>query len=410
MNTFEATTYYFRQAASVMELSERVQALLINPDREVKVEVSLQLDNGELAIFDAFRIQHNSARGPMKGGLRYHPEVDADEAKGLASLMTWKTALVDIPFGGAKGGITCDPATLSENEKERLTRRFIQKIHEFIGPQKDIPAPDVNTDAQVMAWIMSEYSLIHGFSPAVVTGKPLDLHGSKGREEATGQGVTYIAEEVLKDLGTSINNCSFAIQGFGNVGSYVAKFVHEAGGKVIAVSDVSGGLYDPNGLNIPELLGFSKRRVLLKEYSGAKRNISNQELLTLDCDVLIPAAMGGVLTVENAAEVSARVVIEAANGPTTPEADETLQRKDILVIPDILANAGGVIVSYFEWVQNLQHFTWELDQVNSQLKRLLTNSYHSARRLSKERGISLRTAAYIIGIGRVGRATVLLGV
>jgi glutamate dehydrogenase (NAD(P)+) len=409
LNSFEATNHYFRRAAKIMDLGDRVQTLLVNPDREVKVEVAIELDNGNLACYTGYRIQHSNARGPMKGGLRYHPEVDADEAKSLASLMTWKTAVVDLPYGGAKGGINCDPKTLSEDELERLTRKFVQKIHEVIGPQTDIPAPDMNTNAQVMAWIMSEYSRIHGFSPAVVTGKPIDLHGAKGREEATGRGIAYIAEEVLTDLGRGIEGTTFAIQGFGNVGSFTAQFLHEAGGKVVAVSDVSGALHAPDGLPIPELLPYAHARKPLSGYAGFDR-LTNEELLELPVDVLIPAALGNVLTAANAERIRAGVIIEAANSPTDPEADEVFRNKNILVVPDILANAGGVTVSYFEWVQNLQHFTWELDYVNEQLRRILRNSYASVRKLAKSQNVDLRTAAFIIGIGRVGRATVLMGI
>ncbi|MBI2861551.1 MAG: glutamate dehydrogenase [Chloroflexi bacterium] len=408
MNSFEATSYYFRKAARIMDLSDRVQALLIDPDREVTVEIVIERDNGALASFRGYRIQHNNARGPMKGGLRYHPSVDLDEVRSLAALMTWKTAVVDIPFGGAKGGIACDPKEMSEKELERLTRKLIQKIHEIIGPQKDIPAPDVNTDAQVMAWIMSEYSHIYGFSPAVVTGKPLDLHGSPGREEATGRGVVFVIEEVLKDLGTTIAGSTFAIQGFGNVGSYTARFLHENGGKVIAVSDSKGGLHDPQGLDIPGLIEHVKTRRPVQEFADSTK-ISNDDLLTINCDVLIPAALGGVFDRARAGDVRARVIVEAANGPTWPEADEVFRERGILVIPDILANAGGVVVSYFEWVQNLQHFTWTLEQVNEQLERILTKSYRTIQRLGKEKNIDLRTAAFIVAIGRVGRAQVLQG-
>ena len=410
MNSFEATTYYVQQAARVMELSERVQALLINPNKEIKVEVAIEMDNGDLGIFHGFRIQHNDARGPMKGGLRYHPTVDEADVKSLASLMTWKTAVVDIPFGGAKGGIDCDPSKLSTAELERITRKFVQKIHLDIGPERDIPAPDVNTDAQTMAWVMSEYSSIHGYSPAVVTGKPLELQGSKGREAATGLGVAQVTEEVLKDLGKTVAGSTFAIQGFGNVGSNAARFLYGMGGKIIAVSDATGGLYNPAGLDIPGLLEYVQAHRALKGYEGDVKQITNEELLALRCDVLIPAALGGVFTAEVAKEVQATVIVEAANAPTFPDADEVFRQRGTIVVPDILANAGGVTVSYFEWVQNLQHFTWELEQVNSQLDRIMRQSYRTIQELAKARNISLRTAALIIGIGRVGRATVLLGI
>jgi glutamate dehydrogenase (NAD(P)+) len=409
MSDFEATTYYFRQAARVMELSERVQLLLINPDKEIKVEVAIERDNGDLGIFHGYRVQHNAARGPLKGGLRYHPSVDEDDVKSLAALMTWKTAVVDLPYGGAKGGIDCDPASMSPGELERLTRKFIRQIHTDLGPTRDIPAPDVNTDSRVMAWIMSEYSQIHGYTPAVVTGKPLELYGSPGREAATGLGLVFVIEEVLRDLGRTLAGTTFAIQGFGNVGSHTARLLHERDGKVLAVSDVSGGLFDPNGLDIPRLLDHARERRLFKDYTGEERHISNDELLTLPCDILIPAALGDVFTADLAREVQAAIVVEAANGPTPPQADEIFKQRGILVVPDILANSGGVTVSYFEWVQNLQHYKWDLDQVNSQLERIMRQSYRIVQGLTKSHQVSLRTAAFIVAIGRVGRAVVHLG-
>jgi glutamate dehydrogenase (NAD(P)+) len=409
MSGFEDTTYYFHQAARVMDLSNRVQLLLINPDKEITVEVAIELDNGQLGIFQGYRIQHNAARGPLKGGLRYHPSVDEDEVKSLAALMTWKTAVVDLPYGGAKGGIACDPAVMSPGELESLTRKFIRQIHTDIGPTRDIPAPDVNTDAQVMAWVMSEYSQLHGFAPAVVTGKPLDLHGSQGREAATGMGLVCVIEEVLKDLGRAVAGTTFAIQGFGNVGGHTARLLHERGAKVLAVSDVSGGLFDAAGLDIPRLIEHAHGRRLLKDYPGEQRRISNEELLTLACDVLVPAALGDVFTADLAREVRASVVVEGANGPTSPEADAIFNQRGLLVVPDILANAGGVTVSYFEWVQNLQHFRWELEQVTTQLERIMRQSYRTIQGLAKSRQVPLRTAAFIVGIGRVGRAVVHLG-
>ncbi|MCZ6603161.1 MAG: glutamate dehydrogenase, partial [Planctomycetota bacterium] len=365
-------------------------------------------ESGELATFIGFRVQHNNARGPMKGGLRFHPTIDDDHAKSLASLMTWKTAVVKIPFGGAKGGINCDPSKLSQKDLEKITRKFTLEIHEVIGPQKDIPAPDVNTNAQVMAWIMSEYSKIHGFSPAVVTGKPLDLHGSQGREPATGQGLVYVLEEVLKDQDRSLKDTTVAIQGFGNVGSYTAKFLHEEGSKVLAVSDVNGAIRNPEGLDVPRLIAHTKENRTVVGFSGAE-SMSPDELLTMDCDVLIPAALGGVLTRENAAEIRAKIVLEGANGPTTPEADQILNKRGILVVPDILANAGGVTVSYFEWVQNIQRYEWDLEHINRELRRVLQRAYARVRKEGKSRGVPLRTAAFIVAVGRVGTATVLRG-
>lgn len=392
-----------------MGLDDRIRAVLVNPEREVKVSLTIERDNGQLATFTGYRVQHNSARGPMKGGLRYHPQVDMEEATGLASLMTWKNAVVDLPYGGAKGGICCDPKTLSHEELERLTRKFVQKIHDLIGPQLDIPAPDVNTNAEVMAWVMSEYSKIHGFNPAVVTGKPVELHGSPGREEATGLGVVHIIEEALGQIGRSVADCTFAIQGFGNVGSHAARCLHDRGGRVIAATDASGGRYDPAGLDIPALCVHARTRRLISEFPQGQP-ISNEELLATECDVLIPAALGDVFDGANAKEVRAKMIVEAANGPTTPEADGVFQARGIQVVPDILANAGGVTVSYLEWVQNLQHLTWSLDHVRSHLSTTMTEAYRSVSSLARERDLDLRTAAYIIAIGRVGRAAILQGV
>lgn len=410
MPGFEEVNYYFRRAARIMDLSPRVERMLITPYREVKVDVSISLDNGELGTFIGYRVQHDRSRGPMKGGLRYHPTVDMDEALGLASLMTWKTAVVNLPYGGAKGGIAVDPDQLSEREVERLTRRFVQQIHDIIGPHTDIPAPDVNTNAQVMAWIMDEYSKIHGFSPAVVTGKPVDLFGSRGREEATGRGVVFALQEFLKDLGAGeIKGKRCAIQGFGNVGSWTARFLHEAGALVMAVSDARGGVLNPEGLDIPKLVEHAARTRSVAGFPGTDP-ITNEALLVSDVDILIPAALGGVLTKGNAREIRTRYVVEAANAPTTPEADEILTSRGIPVLPDIYANAGGVTVSYFEWVQNIQQFTWEEEKINAELCRHMREAYATIAKVARDRRLPLRTAAYIVAIGRVGRATVLRGI
>jgi len=348
----------------------------------------------------------------MKGGLRFHPSVDADDVRSLASLMTWKTALVNIPFGGAKGGISCDPATLSPGELERLTRKLVQRLGPEIGPQRDIPAPDVNTDAQVMAWIMDEYSRLHGFTPAAVTGKPLELHGSEGREAATGRGVIYVTEAFLNDMGKSLAGATVAIQGFGNVGSFAALLAHERGARVSAVSDAGGGLASPLGLDIPVLFEqHGRTRRPLSEYEGEGiSRVTQEEVLTAEVDVLIPAALGGVLTEDVAKEVRAGLVVEASNAPSTPEADAILAKRGIAVIPDILANAGGVTVSYFEWAQNIQCFHWSEQEVNRRLQEILTGSYATVRDLVRTRDVSWRTAAFIVALGRVAKATVLRGV
>jgi glutamate dehydrogenase (NAD(P)+) len=399
-----------RRAAKVLELGERIEQLLLSPNREVKVEVAIELDNGQVATFSGYRIQHNDARGPMKGGLRYHPTVDAEEVAALASLMTWKTAVVNIPYGGAKGGVNCDPAKLTPRELERVTRKFIANIREIIGPNVDIPAPDVNTNAQVMAWVMDEYSRFYGFSPAVVTGKPLDLHGSLGREEATGRGVAFITADLMAELGRPLQGTRVVIQGFGNVGSFAALFLQQAGANVVAVSDVSGGLRRADGLPIPALFDYARvNKGSIVGFPGAEA-ISGDAVFSTPCDIFIPAALGGVLTAERAQALPAGVVIEAANAPTTPEGDAILARRQIPVVPDILANAGGVTVSYFEWVQNIQQFRWDVERVNGELRSLMTKAYQDVSQLAKKHNVPQRTAAYVLALGRVAKATVMRGI
>lgn len=411
MGPTEVTNHYLHQAADIMGLSPRVETLLLSPEAEHHVSIPIELDNGEVAVFSGYRIQHNSARGPMKGGLRYHPTVDADDVRALASLMTWKTAVVNIPFGGAKGGIACDPRTLSQGELERLTRKFVQRIGQEIGPQRDIPAPDVNTDGRVMAWIMDEYSRLHGYSPAVVTGKPLELNGSEGREAATGRGVIYIAEQFLKDEGRTMAGATLAIQGFGNVGSFAAILAHRMGAKVVALSDMSDAIGNAEGLDIPTLFeDYARVRRPLSQYDAAGVvRMAPTDVLTADVDILIPAALGGILTGELAASVRANVVVEAANAPTLPEADDIFAKRGITVIPDILANAGGVTVSYFEWAQNIQCFRWGEEEVNARLREIMVASYGTIRDLVKERQLTWRAAAHIVALGRVATATVLRG-
>ena len=412
MNPVEITNHYIRQASELMGLGSRVERLLLLCEAEHHVTVPIELDNGDVAVFSGYRIQHNSARGPMKGGLRFHPSVDADDVRALASLMTWKTAVVNIPYGGAKGGVACDPATLSAGELERLTRKFTQRIGSEIGPQRDIPAPDVNTNAQVMAWIMDEYSRMHGYSPAVVTGKPLELQGSAGREAATGRGVVHVVEHALADAGRSIDGATIAVQGFGNVGAHVALLAYRLGARIVAVSDASGGVRHPDGLDVPRL--FTEFAVPRRDLAGYEddgvRALSQEELLTEDVDVLVPAALGGVLDEQVAKDLRARMVVEAANGPTVPEADALLADRGIPVLPDILANAGGVTVSYFEWAQNIQSMRWTEDDVNRRLAQVMLDSYRTVRGLVEQRKLTWRTAAYVVGLGRVAKATVLRGV
>lgn len=409
MNAYESACHYFETAAAVMDLSPNMKKLLLTPEREVKVQVAMKMDNGEIATFVGFRMQHNSARGPMKGGLRYHPEVDAEEVLALASLMTWKTAVVDIPYGGAKGGITVAPKSLSDSELELMTRKFIDELQDVIGPDKDIPAPDMGTNAQVMAWIVNQYEKYHGFNPACVTGKPLELHGADGREEATGRGVGLLTEAFLKKFDKTLKGTTIAVQGFGNVGSYAASYVHDRGARVVAVSDISGAKYNSEGIDIPAALAYVRQNRSLDGFQSEKE-ITNEELLTLDVDILIPAALGGVLTKDNADDVRAKYIIEAANGPILPDADKLLSDRGIVILPDILANAGGVTVSYFEWVQNQQYFRWDLERTRKELAKKLTASFDKMWEVAEDKHISLRSAAYLMGIGRVGRATVLAGI
>jgi len=408
-SAFEAAEQYFEEAAAVLDLSSSMRTLLMTPEREIKVQVPIKRDNGEIATFVGYRMQHNSARGPMKGGLRYHHEVNADEVLALASLMTWKTAVVDIPYGGAKGGISVNIKEMSIDELERLTRRFVDELHDLFGPDKDIPAPDMGTNAQTMAWIMNQYEKFHGFSPACVTGKPVELYGAEGREEATGRGIGTLTLATLRKTKRPIESTMIAIQGFGNVGSFTAAYLEKAGGKVVAISDVSGGLLNRNGLDISAAIDWVKDKGSLAEFPGGER-ISNEELLALDVDVLIPAALGGVLTEDNAKDVRAKIIIEAANGPTTPEADAIFRKREILVLPDILANAGGVTVSYFEWVQNQQYFRWDLGRVREELEKTLTRGFDRVWATAEEKKVPLRTAAYLLAIGRVGRAEILGGI
>ncbi len=409
MRAIDATRLYFDRAADRMDLSENMRQLLLTAKREVSVQIAVELDNGEISTLIGYRVQHDDARGPMKGGLRYHPEVDLGEVRSLAALMTWKTAVVDIPFGGAKGGIAVDPTKLTLRELERITRKFVDGIHDVIGPDVDIPAPDLGTNSEVMAWIMNQYQKYHGFSPGCVTGKPVELYGIPGREEATGRGVGILAFKLLSRLGRKPDQMRVALQGFGNVGSHAAKFLNEADFKIVAVSDVSGGYYAKAGLDIPKMLQYAREQHSLAGYGDSER-ISNEELLELDVDMLIPAALGGVITADNAARVKAPIIIEAANQPVWPDADQVFDDRGTVILPDILANAGGVTVSYFEWAQNRQHYQWGINRVRQELDHVLSDSFERVWVTAAERKVSLRTAAYILGIGRVGRATILGGI
>lgn len=409
MRPFEAVRLYFNRAADQLELAESMRELLIASKREVTVQIPVEMDNREVKSLIGYRVQHNTARGPMKGGLRYHPEVDLDEVRSLASLMTWKTAVVNIPFGGAKGGIAINASKLSERELERITRKFIDEIHELIGPDEDIPAPDMGTDHRVMAWIMDQYNKYHGFNPGVVTGKPAEFYGIPGREEATGRGVGLLTIKLLGRMRRRPSETRVAIQGFGNVGTHTAKFLREAECKVVAISDHTGAFYRKNGIDVQKALHHAiEHDKLLRGFQGAEQ-ISNDELLEMDVDVLIPAAIGGVINASNASRIKAPVIIEAANAPVDPEADEVLEAAGVTVLPDILANAGGVTVSYFEWAQNRQYYRWNLDRVRQELEKTLNTAFEETWDLAKERKVSLRTAAFMHGIGRVARAATLGG-
>ena len=399
----EASHHYFHKAATVLDLSDKIRNILLTPRRVIKVEIITETDDGELLKHIGFRVQHNSARGPMKGGLRYHPTVDEDHATALANLMTWKTAVVDIPYGGAKGGIDVDPTKLTTNELQLVTREFVSQIKEVIGPTQDIPAPDVNTNATIMGWIMDEYSKHYGFSPAVVTGKPLQLFGSPGREEATGRGVMYTLEEALKDQGKTLKDQRVAVQGFGNVGSNAARLIAEQGARIVAVADHIGGVSNADGLDVPALIEYVHEKRTVDGFSGGDA-FDKDEIITWDADVLIPAAIEDVIHEDNAGEVRASIIVEGANGPTTPEADEILIERGITVVPDILANAGGVTVSYFEWAQNIQQYRWELERVNDELSRIMRRSYAAVRDVAEEKKLDMRTAAFVLAIRRVGQA------
>jgi glutamate dehydrogenase (NAD(P)+) len=409
MKATEATNKNFRRAANLLALDEHVMAQLVTPCREIKVECTLRRDDGSIATFTGFRVQHDNARGPMKGGIRYHHEVDPDEVNALAALMTWKTAVVNLPYGGAKGGIACDPAGLSEAELQRLTRAFIQKIHDVIGPQVDIPAPDMGTNAQTMGWIVDEYAKFHGWAPGVVTGKPIELGGSLGRDSATGRGLLFAMECLFEDAGRTVADFTYAIQGMGNVGSWAARLIAAQGGKVVAVSDVSGAVRNPAGLDVTALGEYLALHKKIAGFPGGEA-FPAEALLAEPCDVLVPAALGGVLTRTNANDVRARYVIEGANHPTDPDADEVFARKGIVVLPDIYANAGGVTVSYFEWVQNGQQFYWDEQRVNAELRLVMRNAYVHLKAMAQRLRCDLRTAAFALGISRVARATALRGI
>lgn len=410
LNPFRIAMQQFDVAAQKLKLEEGMREVLRSPRRALSLHLPIKMDNGTLKVFEGFRVQHNNSRGPCKGGIRYHPNVTFDEVQALASWMTWKCATVNIPFGGAKGGIICDPKQLSKSELERLTRRYAYEISDFIGPDRDIPAPDVYTDAQVMAWIMDTYSMTRGHSvPGVVTGKPTFLGGSLGRHEATARGCVYTIRCACEVKKINHKRATAAIQGFGNAGSIAAELLHRIGMKVIAVSDSKGGILNTKGLDIPKVVEHKNKTGSVVKFPAAKA-ISSGDVLELQCDVLVPAALENQITLANADRVKARIIAEAANGPTTPGADRILFGNGVLVIPDILANAGGVTVSYFEWVQDLQELFWDVEEVNRKLEKIMGLAFDDVHRAAKDYKVDMRTGAYVLAIDRVAKATESRGI
>jgi glutamate dehydrogenase (NAD(P)+) len=408
-NPFESMMARFDEAAEYLNLEPSLRKILRHPEKQLIVAVPVQLDNGEVEVFTGYRVLYNTARGPAKGGIRFDLQVTLDEVKALAAWMTWKCAVVNLPFGGSKGGVICDPSKMSMGELERLTRRYTSGIISLLGPDSDVPAPDVNTNERMMAWIMDTYSMQHRHTvTAVVTGKPVSMGGSLGRREATGRGCMIVTREALKQLNLPVQGTRVVVQGFGNVGSISAQLMQEQGMKIIGVSDKEGGLFNPKGLDVNELITYVKEHRSLAHYPNAEA-ISNSDLLTLDTDVLVPAALENVITEENADQIRARIICEGANGPTSADADAILQDAGILVIPDILANAGGVTVSYFEWVQDRGGFFWDLETVNSRLERILVNSYQEVAAMAQRAKVSLRIAAYMVSIDRVAAVHRLRG-
>jgi len=409
LNPYRIAQIQFDLAAEYLKLDQGVRQILRTPKRMLEVSIPTKMDNGQIKIFTGYRVQHNVARGPAKGGLRYHPNVTLDEVKALATWMTWKTAAVNIPFGGGKGGVICDPKRMSKPELERMTRRYASEILPVIGPEQDIPAPDVYTDSQTMAWIMDTYSMTKGYSTlGVVTGKPVSIGGSEGRKEATARGVLVVVEEACKIKKIPLRGASIAIQGFGNAGSLIAKLFAEKKARIVAISDSRGGVTNPRGIDPLKAMRYKERSGTVVGMPGTTR-ISNDDLLTMKCDILIPAALENVITLNNVEQIKAKMIAEAANGPTTPHADEVLARRGITLLPDILTNAGGVTVSYFEWVQDLQSFFWSEAEVNAKLESVMRRAFQEAYETTRKHRTHMRTGSYVLAVGRVAEATLARG-
>lgn len=410
INPYQMALKQLDYVAGIMNLDSDIHQVLKHPKRELTVNFPVRMDSGEINVFRGYRVQHNIARGPAKGGIRYHPDVSLDEVKALAMWMTWKCAIMGLPYGGAKGGVACNTKQLSLKELERLTRRYATEISILIGPLSDIPAPDAYTNPQVMAWIMDTYSMHRGYSvPAVVTGKPIGIGGSEGRPEATGRGVMLAVVEAAKHLGISPDGLTVAVQGCGNVGSISAKLLYQAGAKIIAISDSEAGIFNENGLDLPAVLEHKNKTGQLSGFREAG-HITNEELLELECDVLLPAALGDQITVKNADRIRPKILAEGANGPTTPEADRILYERGIFLVPDVLANAGGVTVSYFEWVQDLQSFSWKETEVNQRLEEIMLRAFQEVLSNARQYKTDMRTASYILAVNRVAEATRLRGI
>jgi glutamate dehydrogenase (NAD(P)+) len=409
-NPFESMMSRFDHAARLLDLDPDLYKVLRVPNREITIYIPVQMDDGRLEVFTGYRVQHNFARGPAKGGIRYAPDVTLDEVRALAAWMTWKCAVVNIPFGGAKGGVICDPSQMSRVELERLTRRYTAELIDFIGPERDVPAPDMNTNEQTMAWIMDTYSMHARHTvTAIVTGKPIDLSGSRGRREATGRGLLFMANEAIKRFKLPVKETRVVIQGSGNVGGTAARLMYEMGYQVVAISDIHGGIYNPRGINIPEALDYLAKNKSLEKYPGAEP-ISNHELLEVECDVLTPAATENQITSHNAERIKCKILCEGANGPTTAAADDILERKGVFVVPDILANAGGVTCSYFEWVQDRMGYFWKEDLVNERLEDILVASFYDVCKYAESHNVNMRIAAYMLAIDRVAYITRTRGI